>query len=296
MTDKGNKLPLRIERASRYVQPNSGTPLGFLRPIKDQIERLNKEIEGLALRLSRSAPNNAEPAAVVGKKTFSPEAHTFLFDYLQDGTSSVKSQYIVRDAVTYEIPIVFPPPGVFVALAMKVNIYQRSYVPDFGVRQVQMVPQSFLTGYPSGSSQAQTKKFNFLQDDNIRPISFFWNVLDAKSGARFSDELVPDKLLLPQDPGETRASLTSSFSFSPSPGFLQFPVPWLFERDAQLTFQFRPITPVLQPTADSGFSPYSYNDLEQNGQVRDASVTVNIEIHGTRYLSLQDATRQGALV
>lgn len=296
MTDKGNKLPLQINRASRFVQPESGKPLGFLRPIEDQIERLNKEIEGLALRLSRSAPNDAEPAAVVGKKTFSPEAHTFLFDYLQDGTSSVKSQYVVRDAVTYEIPVVFPPPGVFVARAATIKLTQRMYHPDVGVMEIPMSPNFFYGNYQEG----QTKKYqwpnNSVYYQKRRYISFFWNLIDAKSGARFSDELMPDMLLLPQLEGAPAATLYGNTIAAPSGSFLEFPVPWLFERDAQLTFQFRPITPVLQPTADSGFSPYSFNDLEQNGQVRDSSVTVSLEIHGTRYLSLQDATRQGALV
>ena len=302
MTDKGNKLPLQINRASRYVQPQSGESLGFLRPIKDQIERLNKEIEGLSLRLSRGAPNDAEPAAVVGKKIFSPEAHTFSFDYLQDGVSSVKSQYVLRDAVTYEIPVVFPPPGVFVARAMTVKLTQRVFHPDVGVMQIPMSP-NFFTGQEkyfaiNPTPEGQTKKYQWPSGNyqTGKHLSFFWNLIDTKSGARFSDELMPDMLLLPQLEGDPAASLQSGLPFAASQGFLQFPVPWLFERDAQLTFQFRPITPVLQPTADSGFSPYSFDDLEQNGQVRDSSVTVSLEIHGTRYLSLQDATRQGALV
>lgn len=303
-----DRRPLQIGQAPRFVQPKSGTPIGWLASIKDQITRLQKEVEGVALRLSRAAPNDSEPAAVVGKMTFSPETYTFAFDYLQNGVSSVQSQYVMRDGMTYEIPIVFPPPGIFIARAAQVSLKQRLFVPGLGVMQVPMHYGNFFMdqGITGATQTLQTKKYSFPDNTSIdrtylsRRVSFLWNLLDMKSGVRFSDELMPDLLFLPQDFGSPVPAGSGSGQLglptSPTNGYLEFPTPWLFERDAQLTFQFRPITPVIQPTANSGYSPYSFDDREQTGLVRDSSVTVQIEIHGTRYLSLQDAARQGALV
>jgi hypothetical protein len=304
-----DRRPLQIGHAPRFVQPNSGTPIGWLASIKDQITRLQKEVEGVALRLARPAPKDAEPAAVVGKMVFSPETYTFAFDYLQNGVSSVQSQYVLRDGMTYEIPVVFPPPGVFIARAAQVSVVQRLFVPDVGVMQVPMhYGNFFMDQGATGATQTfQTKKYSFPDNTDTsriylsRRLSFLWNLIDMKNGVRFSDELMSDLLFLPQDFGTPRSGGSGSGSLANLPtaatnGYLEFPTPWLFERDAQLTFQFRPITPVIQPTANSGYSPYPFDDREQTGIVRDSSVTVQIEIHGTRYLSLQDAARQGALV
>jgi len=298
------KPPFRVNDAPRLAQPESGQQIGWLQPIRDQIVRLQKEVRGIELRMSTQL-RRGEPAAIVGKKTFSPEEHSFLFDYKQDGNSSVMSQYVVRDGSTYEIPISFPPPGVMLIRFLQVKLYQRVFVPDVGPMQVPMQYGNYFLFDPL-TGAFQTKKFAF--PDNTVPThlnlvysrrsSFFWNLIDMKSGARYSDELVCDQTLLPQPLG---IPITGNGSLGLTPGgstgrYLEFDTPWLFERDAQLTFLYRPINPVIQPAANSGYMPYAFDDREQLNTVRNSAVTVQIELHGTRYVTDQDAMREGARV
>ena len=276
---------------------DAGQPIGWLMPIKQQIQRLKNEVRGLELRMQRRL-GPGEPAAVVAKRTFEPESHTFNFDYLQNGASSVSSQYVLRDGVTYEIPIVFPPPGNMLVRFMQVKLYQRVFVPNVGLMQVPMYYGNFFL---KNTSEYQTRKFAFPDNTStasrilMRRASFFWNLIDAKSGGRFSDELVSDQTLLPQGMG--LPIYGTSRAYGPTGRFLEFDTPWLFERDGQATFLFRPIMPVIQPTADSGYTPYAtFDDREQNGAVRNSAVTVQIELHGTRYIDKQDLLRQGARI
>lgn len=293
------KPTYRTNDAPRVAQPASGQPIGWLQPIKAQISRLRNELQGLELRVGKQL-GAGEPAAIVGKRTFLPDdSYTFAFDYLQDGTSSVQSQYVVRDGITYEIPIVMPPPGLMLMRSMQVKLYQRVFVPNVGPMQVPMNYGNYFLG----DELYQTCKFSFPDNSSqqasitSRRMSFMWNLVDTKSGAQFSDELVSDQAFLPQGIG---VSATALFDLQQSAGttgrYLEFDAPWLFERDAQLTFFFRPINPVIQPTASSGYMPYSFDDREQNGLVRNSAVTVQIELHGTRYVDEQDARREGARI
>lgn len=301
------KPTFRTNDAPRAAQPASGQPIGWLQPLKAQMVRLRKELQGLELRVGKQL-GAGEPAAIVGRKTFSPDlTYTFDFDYRQDGVSSVKSQYVLKDGITYEIPIVMPPPGVMLMRSMQVKLYQRVFVPNVGPMQVPMnYGNYFLFSENSLADYVdvyQTRKFSFPDNFDARSLvysrrmSFVWNLIDTKSGSQFSDELVSDQALIPQGMG---VPVTDHAAYKIETGttgrFLEFDAPWLFERDAQLTFFFRPINPVIQPTADSGYLPYPFDDREQNNQVRNSAVTVQIELHGTRYVDEQDARREGARI
>jgi hypothetical protein len=280
-----NKKPFRITDPIRRVQPESGQPIGWLDSLKAQIVRLQNEVKGVEARAKRAMPDNSEPAAVVAKRTFEPSGPVFNFDYKQDGVSGVQSQVILQDGVTYEIPVTFPPPGLFVARFVKVALYQRIFNPTNGPMQLPVVYGNYFVG-----NKDQTLKYCFPDNTTIatrrtsRQISFLWNLIDTKSGVRLSDELLPDLALLPQD-----AAAEGSTG-----NYLELASPWLFERDAQLTFLFRPITPAIQPTATSGYFPYSFDDREQNNTSRNMAITVQLELHGTRFLTVQDAFRRGA--
>lgn len=297
------KPTYRTNDAPRVVQPASGQPIGWLQPIKAQIVRLRKELQGLELRVGQQL-GAGEPAAIVGRRVFLPDdSYTFSFDYLQDGTSSVLSQYVLRDGITYEIPIVMPPPGVMLMRSMQVKLYQRVFVPNVGPMQVPMdYGNYFLSEGLVGSAELyQTRKFSFPDNTSdaslvySRRMSFLWNLVDTKSGSQFSDELISDQALIPQGMGVPVTKAGQSFAGTTG-RYLEFDTPWLFERDAQLTFFFRPINPVIQPTASSGYMPYSFDDREQNNLVRNSAVTVQIELHGTRYVDEQDARREGARI
>ncbi len=280
----------------RKVDPASGRDAGVFVTIREQWRMLLDELDGLEYRL-RSTLTDGEPACVFGRKVFSPESSTFLFDFSQNGVSSVKSQYVLRDGVTYDIPIAMTPPGFFVARFLQVTLHQRLFVPSGaggagGAYQVQMLSGSFFATSPL---EPQTRKFSFPDNTSLngqglflmRRMNFLWNMLDRKSNYALSDEMLSDQLLLPQGLG-TPALALGTLCFAPENGRFEFDTPWLFERDGEATFQFRPITPVIQPTADSGYTPYTFEDREPGLLSRDSSVTVEVALHGTRYTTMRD--------
>jgi hypothetical protein len=301
------KKPYRSADPIRRALPGAGQPIGWLPTLKAQVETLRKQVEGIELRLDRRL-TKGEPAAAVGERVFLPQPTSFAFDYLQDGISSVDAQYVVQDGITYEIPIVFPPPGVFRARYFKVNIYQRVFT-QAGPFQLPVAYGNYFTDpLTPARFGVQTRKylfpdnaagfFSLWQQYTSRRMSFLWNIVDTKSGVQFADEMLPDLMLLPQSATEGPVSVNTGATgnIGATGGRFEFTTPWLFERDAQLTFLFRPITPAIQPTATSGYFPFNYDDREQNNTVRNMAITVRAEVHGTRYVDAQDALRLGARI
>jgi hypothetical protein len=73
--------------------------------------------------------------------------------------------------------------------------------------------------------------------------------------------------------------------------------PWLFERDGQLTFTMDPITDLYQFDSSINGTAAPMNlpfDDRENGK-RDQSVLVQVEMHGFRFETMQDAVHAGAL-
>lgn len=293
----------------RLITDLNGQPTGFLPLLKEQIAATERDIRGIKARL-KNRLSNAEPACAIGEKVFAPESGTFAFDYLQDGSSSVTSQYVLRDGITYDIPITFPPPGVMLIRFMKVRVYQRVFVPGCGPMQVPMPPGNFFL---RNLEVFQTRKYSFPDNGDSytalarpgariysRRLSYVWNLTDTKSNLQWADDLVPDMIMLPQGIGTPTQNATQADGGPlgtpavPTGGYLEFRRPWLFERDGQLSFQFQPIMAVIQPTASSGYSPYPFDDRENGGAVRDSSVTVRIDLHGERYRDVRDALKEGA--
>lgn len=285
-----NKLPFHTNDPARRIQAPSGTPLGFLPTVRDKFNKLLREIDGVRARVENPLPLG-EPAAAVGTRVFTPDPFIFNFDILQTGIGTVPVQYVLRDAVTYDIPIIFPPPGVFKARNLRVSLRQRVFNPTVGVMQIPMIFGNIANDIIADG--LSTKKFSYpTATERGRAVNFLWNIVDQKSGNSLSDFLMPDALLLPQlgQLSGTSAELESFGVFSP--GLYRFDAPWLFERDAQIVFQFRPITPVLQPSAASGVFPWGFNDL-QNG-ARNNDVTLQVELHGSRHYMERDLLKQGA--
>jgi hypothetical protein len=65
------------------------------------------------------------------------------------------------------------------------------------------------------------------------------------------------------------------------------------ERDSQLSFQFRPITDIVQRAVSAANQPYTSD--QENGK-RNNEVRVGVELIGTRYFTNQDALNQGAII
>jgi hypothetical protein len=81
---------------------------------------------------------------------------------------------------------------------------------------------------------------------------------------------------------------------APDSELFDFDTPWLFERDAQVSFLFRPIMDLYQIDAAEPTLPY-YSDDRNQGK-RNQQLTVRVEMHGVRYYDRQDVLKEGAYV
>lgn len=268
-------------------------------------EQLKADVASLRLRIDRDDTIDSEPSVALGQRVFLPDTNsTFLLDRLASGAAGTSSQYVLRDGITHEIPITLPPPGIFEARFLRVSITQRLFHPTEGVQQIVVPPcpaMSYADAGVTGAGGVQTVKWAYAPN---RFVHFFWNLVEGKSGRTLSDELIPDMALLPPL-SQSLALRNESIDFPSETGDdrddagdvgLELDVPWPFERDADVKFLFRPITPIIQPAADSGFSPYGFDDREANGTVRNSAVTVQVELHGSRIYTPIDEQRAGARV
>jgi hypothetical protein len=82
---------------------------------------------------------------------------------------------------------------------------------------------------------------------------------------------------------------------APDSELFDFDTPWLFERDAQVSFLFRPIMDLYQVDASSGVLPYRFVDDRNQGK-RNQQLTVRVEMHGIRHYDRQDVLKEGAYV
>lgn len=284
---------------------------GWTRSLEEEVAQLEAEIAGLASAVY--APVAAgEPGAFIGTKTFAPEEHTFNLDTEQDNASSNAVNYVVRDGQEYTINIPMPGPGVFVAQYFQVSIWQRLWVPAasqafwYPVSSIvpyQAVERPWTTKFSIFPKQPQTTAVPVANgfDNAFRGINYFWNLTDTRSGRRLCDDLVSHLALLPRLPPALalfEGPVARYGKTMRDGGLFEFDTPWLFERDSQLSFAFRPVTPILQ--FDSSLSgtdaavglPY---DDRESGR-RNQSVLVQAEIHGHRFQTTQDALKAGALV
>lgn len=280
MSNKRSPIVDRIRRTQITKAQLPGEALGHA------AKALLQEMEALRLKVTRRLPNGV-PDCLAARKTFEPQAATFAFDYLQNGSSSVVSQYVLKDGVTYEVPVMNNTPGVFVAHYMSVNIFQRLYQTTGPMQKRYSQGDWYLNSF----SDLQTRKFAFPDSTTgnqtsiiaMRRLSFMWNLVDARSGQRYSDEPVPDLLLTPPS---IPAPPEDALEVPPYGGRLfEFDSPWLCDSQGQINFLFRPTTPVIQPAASDAYTPYSTEDREQSNTVRDHSVSIQVELHGARYFT-----------
>lgn len=308
--------PKSIQKIQQGMSTVGG---GWTKPLGEELQQLEAEIAGVAAQISN--PTKAsKPACYVGHRLFEPQLDIpFNVDTEQNGASVNACNYVVRDGQEYRIPVVFSGPGVFIAKYLQVRIYQRFFVPAaakaFWFPIATHIDYAATGNSANGGNKWTTKFMVYPKQPEsfpsvaspafgaLRKMNFFWNVQDTRSGRQFSDELVSSLALLPRLPPNTHISdfddNGSDYSQTRDGGFLKFRGPgWLFERDAQAAFIFRPITPVLQFDSSiagtNGSIGLPYDDREQG--VRRQSVVVQVEFHGKRYETSQDALRAGAVV
>ena len=274
---------------------------GWTRSLEENLDQLQGELEGLEARLCLGMSEGV-PAAYAARRVFEPESSTVLVDLSQQNDPPVQMNYIVRDGQTYDIPVVLPGPGVFVAKYVTVSSYLRFFDESLGTYVEQLINGNrqyiastqlttrqqgalFTTKFsakgPSGSQPAGEVIYvnssgQLFQNYPYPALNYFWNLLDSKSGVKLSDELMSEDLLLPRSREYNSPSYEAAFGDG---GFFTFDTPFVFERDGQANFLFRPITPFLQEAST------------QHPQ----SVIVQVELHGYRYETDQDALILGAL-
>jgi hypothetical protein len=326
-TPKSN--PLKTSQASWWT--------GWTKPLQDLIHTLDADIAGLKARL-RDPIHKGRPAVYAGIRDFLPEQSVVQVNTAQTGTATNPCNYIVRDGQDYDIPIIMPGPGVFVAEEITVAIFQQQYAPvaatisgvnliDVNLAAMQAEMRANTFPFPSSAERPYfTTKFSIypqqltnsylgtffdvdrfsLAAQSQRTINYLWNMVDTKSQRRLADAYISQMVLTPPSAPVTQESAffsggvttkNQAFESVPDGDLFRFCTPWVFERDGQVNFTFRPITPVFQ--FDSSLSgtdaaiglPY---DDRING-VRDQRVRVQVEIHGYRFETDQDLIRAGAL-
>jgi hypothetical protein len=325
-TPKSN--PLKTSQASWWT--------GWTKPLQDLIHTLDADVAGLKARL-RNPIHKGRPAAYVGFRDFIPDRSVVQVDTAQTGEGTNPCNYVVRDGQEYDIPIIMPGPGVFVAEEITVAIFQQQHAPiaasiqdgaltdvNLAVMQAEMRANAFP--FPSSAETPYfTTKFSIypqqvngaylgaafdidkfsMPPQSQRTINFLWNMVDTKSQRRLADAYISQMVFTPPSAPVTQEA-SSGFPVTtknqahesvPDGDLFRFCTPWVFERDGQVNFIFRPITPVLQfDSSIAGNDPVvglPYDD-RING-VRDQRVRVQVEIHGYRFETDQDLIRAGAL-
>jgi hypothetical protein len=293
MTDR--RIPTRTIQTQRPAAGSAGQGVGWLRPLEDRLRGLRAQLEGLHMRLGSPLADGV-PAAVAGEVTFKANQQTNIAVplTLQEAPISIFGTVnvfpILLAGETYRVPVTFSPPGVFMAHNLAVNI-------EAGWPSTQGRPlvwalgdyrQSTVGGFLDSSLPADA--LNFSQQQQVLHygydpdtwgqytyLPYFWNIVDEKSGRQYSQDWLPHGLLMNGSLSAANVLTTDS-----SGELFEFDTPWLFERDAQVSFLFRPIMDLYQlDTQVDIFKPQ-------------AQAKVCVEFHGNRYYTRQDVLKEGA--
>jgi len=291
-----------VKRPIHTQSPGRGSAGGgYRQPVGELWTQLLAELHGLRDRVATSevAGSLAVPAAYQGVKVFTPEASTFS---LADpyGGADLTVNYVVRDGQTYEIPIYFPGPGVFVARGLEVNVYQRFVTHGSPEQDYNFLARQHSTALADDTTRdgnLRTFRYSYFDlvggannnwpgyaEEPVPSINFWWNMADSKSQRYLADDLMPSQALMPMtNPrlASTAGEEEALLAYPLDGARFYFDAPWLVERDGQLRFLFRPTTPIYQLAAVAA----------DEGQ----DVRVQVELYGERYETLQDAVRAGAM-
>lgn len=317
--------PTRIIEVGRVARGFSGQPLGWLQDLSDRARNLYAQIVGVQERVS-SPLRDGFPSCVSGERTFVADTtKTFTiseFPTIPDdqngaGFVTLTVNPIVLAGETYRIPVTFTPPGVLYAHNLVVGIEAGlpmfannnvAFINSLGdYRQVRPVINDVADAAQTGgfvNADINTGQIQYTYQKQVLGnfctvlpmLPFLWNIIDEKSGRQYAQDWMPHGALL-----NTRGEASTFLVQHVDSDMFEFDTPWLFERDAQVAFLFRPIMDLYQIDAADATSPYrnvstfaAINDL--TGGRRASQATVRVEFHGNRYYTSQDVLKDGAFV
>jgi len=279
------------------VQLQNKTPqtLGFIRTLEGKVRQLAVQVQGLKDRLAYKYGKGV-PASYVGESVFSPDDAVITVDSARVGRVGAEPcNIVVPDGLLHTVPVIFEGPGVFVARYLVVTFYQRILLRDAGGGFTAQIPRHQEAFYEipqtkttlQGKTALQTGKISLADQVTLNRMgadriaigtNFFWNLVDRDSDRRLSNDLISSHILLP-----------GSYQNEMDGDLFEFAVPWLFERAGSVDFQFQLINPILQLDPTSANFPFNgIDDREENNTVRNQSVTVRVELHGTKFYSERD--------
>jgi len=298
------RIPTRVVETGRVMRGSSGQGVGWLQSLAERTRGIRAQLNGIHRRLT-SPMIDGVPAAVSGELTFranTQEAREV--NIVNDANTGdiVPSlcNPIVKAGQTYRIPIMFPPPGVLAVQNLVVTL-------EAGMTQVGGVnrpllyalndyPQTNLIGGFDQVGAGTPIRFTWQQQvlgtawENMPFLPFFWNIIDEKSGRQYAQDWMPHGALLNTRGNNVRIRV------APDSELFDFDTPWLFERDAQVSFLFRPIMDLYQVAASSPVLPYTSDVDDRNQGRRNQQLTVRVEMHGIRHYDRQDVLKEGAFV
>jgi len=296
------RIPTRVVETGRVVRGSSGQGVGWLQPLSERARGIRAQLEGIYRRLS-SPMIDGVPAAVSGELTFkaNTQQQITIENFPQNQQESVFLGPVVCNPVvlagqTYKIRVDFPPPGVLSVQNLVVTL-EAGMTEFAGVNRPRIYAlNDYLQEPDLGGFATDTQPYRFTQQQQVLGsafsplpfLPFFWNIIDEKSGRQYAQDWMPHGALL-----NTRGNGTA-VRVAPDGEFFDFDTPWLFERDAQVSFLFRPIMDLYQIDAAEPTLPY-YSDDRNQGK-RNQQLTVRVEMHGVRYYDRQDVLKEGAYV
>lgn len=302
------RIPTRVVETGRVVRGSSGQGVGWLQPLAERARGIRAQLEGIYRRLSSTMVDGV-PAAVSGELVF--KANTQKQITIENfPTNQQESVFlgpllcnpIVLAGQTYKIRIDFPPPGVLAVQNLVVTM-EAGMTEYAGINRPRIYAlNDYLQEPDLGGFATDTVPYLFTQQQQVLSsaysplpfLPFFWNIIDEKSGRQYAQDWMPHGALL-----NTRGNSTYG-RVAPDGEFFDFDTPWLFERDAQVSFLFRPIMDLYQVDAaalrpdDEPVFPYYFDDRNQGK--RNQQLTVRVEMHGIRHYDRQDVLKEGAYV
>ena len=244
--------PTRVVETGRLMRGSSGQPAGWLQDLGERARVLEQKVAGILARLSTPLRDGV-PGCVPAERVFEADTNTivtipnFPIDPYNDGFPflTLTVNPILRAGETYSVPVFFPPPGVFLAHYLVVGVEAGftmfnglnrpgiSPVPDY-ISSMTLVPNVGVIRYTNQQQVLGT----FTSAANHRKptpyVPFLWNIVDNKSGRKLSNTWLPSGLLLNSRLPLSHIAVDSDLFEFDGAG-------WLFERDGQTQFLFRPL-------------------------------------------------------